>query len=46
MLLKKPPSTYAKIQDIMKTYYNGKEITTLFIIALFIFLLIYSLIQS
>ena len=32
--------------SIMKTYYNGKEITSLCLITLFVFLLIYSLVCS
>ncbi len=30
----------------MKTYFSGKEITSLFIISLFIFLIIYTLVNA
>jgi hypothetical protein len=30
----------------MKTYFSGKEITAVFIITLFVFLIIYSLVKS
>jgi len=32
--------------NAMKTYFSGKEITAVFIITLFVFLIIYSLVKS